>query len=168
MICRDRTDLNIQKNNVVSQVLHYDFFNMKKPIKINAAFRQLSLQWKSQNQPCPIYEGDKVQVVDGTTNLNDQGKVIEVDSKNGTVVIEGINMKLKKLPGIDKRVKWIEVPNKISMSKVKLVDPVTNTPTKVTMLQQNGEWTRLAVESGAEMKIPKIDLFKDSKGNYSD
>ncbi len=136
---------------------------------VSTAFRQLKLSWKTHGVPCPIHEGDKVQVVTGNIDIDKQGKVIEVDEKKGTVTVQGLNMKPKKIPGVQRKIKWIEIPYPIPLSNVRLVDPITNTPTQIRMIKQDtNDWTRLTSESRSELPVPKVDPFKDKKDGALD
>ena len=104
-----------------------------------------------------IRKKDKVVVISGK-DKGKVGEVMEVIAGDGftptKVLVSKINLVTKhKKPtqtepgGINK----LEAP--IAISKVMLVDPKTNKPTRVRInVGKNGEKTRVAVESGATIE----------------
>ena len=99
-----------------------------------------------------VKSGDTVVVLSGK-DKGKQGKVLSVSPKNGTVVVEGINvatchMKPRKqgeTGGIVRR----EIP--MYVSKVQLVCPKCGKPTRVAHKLENGKNVRVCKKCGATM-----------------
>jgi large subunit ribosomal protein L24 len=79
-----------------------------------------------------------------------------VDRKYHRVIVDGLNMVNKRIPGSDeRRAGMFKVESPIHYSNVNLVDPVTKKPTRVRMRYlETGERVRLAVKSGAILPKP--------------
>lgn len=92
-----------------------------------------------------------------------RGKVIEVDSRNGKVKVEGamiVKRHKKAMPqmnvegGIFEQEAWVDISN------VALIDPDTGRPTRVRYEERDGEKVRVA-KSGKV--IPVEETFKKAK-----
>ena len=92
-----------------------------------------------------------------------RGKVVEVDSRNGKVKVEGamiVKRHRKAVPqmnvegGIIDQEAWVDVSN------VALIDPETGKPTRVKIEDRNGEKVRVA-KSGKLIPLPQT--FKTPK-----
>jgi large subunit ribosomal protein L24 len=95
-----------------------------------------------------LKKDDLVQVVAGR-DKGKQGRVLKV-LEDGRVLIEGVNMiKRHQSPKKFKEAGIIEKEASIDASNVMLVDPQTNTPTRVRAGEKDGKKVRIAAKSGA-------------------
>ncbi|SRR5690554_6080145 len=120
-----------------------------------------------------IKVGDTVVVIAGgdqfTTDkkgnkLRKSGRVLKVNTKNNTVIVEGVNMvKKHQRPQSDKdKGGIIDLPAPIHVSNVALLDPKLNVPTKVGHRIEDGVKVRYAKKSGQTLdKVVKKDPKKD-------
>jgi large subunit ribosomal protein L24 len=79
-----------------------------------------------------IRKGDTVKILYGKDSGR-QGQVVAVDTKKGKIVVEGINIYKKHIKG-DGRTKVseiVDITKPVSISKVMLVCPNCNKPTRV-------------------------------------
>ena len=93
-----------------------------------------------------IRKGDIVKVVTGK-DKNKQGTVSRVDSKNGVVVVEGINMIVRHVKPAPPQRQGGRITQEapIKVSNVVLINPMDNQPTKVGILKlQDGKKTRIS------------------------
>jgi large subunit ribosomal protein L24 len=89
-----------------------------------------------------LKKDDLVQVVAGR-DKGKQGRILKV-LEEGRVLVEGVNvMKRHQSPKKFKEAGIIEASN------VMIVDPQTNTPTRVRAGEKDGKKVRVAVKSGA-------------------
>jgi large subunit ribosomal protein L24 len=101
-----------------------------------------------------IKKDDNVKVLSG----NDKGKtgrVLEVLPKERKVIVDGINMVTKHSKPTTQNPNGgrIQMAAAIHISKVMLVDPKTNTPTRVgRKTNAEGTLVRYAKRSGEELK----------------
>ena len=109
---------------------------------------------KNKRTKLNIRKGDLVKVIAGDSK-GQQGKVLEVITKDSRILVEGANMVSKhKKPsaanpngGINKQ----EAP--IHISNLMLVDPKTGNPTRVSRTRsEDGKLVRIAKKSGEEIK----------------
>jgi large subunit ribosomal protein L24 len=92
-----------------------------------------------------------------------RGKVIEVDSRNGKVKVEGamvVKRHRKAAPQMNVEGGIIEQEAWVDVSNVSLIDPETGKPTRVRYEDRNGEKVRVA-KSGKEIPMPQT--FKTPK-----
>jgi large subunit ribosomal protein L24 len=84
------------------------------------------------------------------TKVRQTGRVVKV-LKNDRVIIEGINKVKKHQRPTQENEKGgiIEMEAPIHISNVALIDPKTNTPTRVGVKVENGSKIRYAKKSGA-------------------
>ncbi len=105
-----------------------------------------------------IRSGDEVVVISGR-NKGQRGKVrvnmISVDK----VVIEGVNIVIKHLKrGRARQAGRVEVEAPVHISKVMLIAPETNQPTRVGIRKNaNGENERFSKKTGNTIPRPTID-----------
>lgn len=98
--------------------------------------------------------GDQVVVIRGN-DKNRRGKVTRVLAEREMVVIEGVNVVKRHMRATQQRPGGIlEVEAPLHASKVMLVDPETNKPTRVRIEERDGEKVRVA-KSGA--LIPTLE-----------
>ena len=98
-----------------------------------------------------IKKGDTVKVIAGKDN-GKEGKVLAVNAKDNTVVVENINKVTKhsKPSAANQQGGIIEKEAPLYASKVMILDPETKKPTRVKKVQQkDGTYVRAAVKSGA-------------------
>ena len=101
-----------------------------------------------------IKKGVTVKVIAGA-DKDKEGKVIAVNHKNNTVLVEGVNMITKHTkPSMANQNGGIvhqEAP--IHISNLNVVDPSTNKPTRVgRKLNDKGKLVRYAKKSGEILK----------------
>ena len=115
---------------------------------------------KTKEKPAKLHvrKGDKVFVISGKNKDRKTAKeVIRVLPSTGKVVVEGVNV-MKDTPnkrraqggaaeeGITEKAMPIDVSN------VMLVDPKTNTPTRIRLVKsEDGKRVRVSVKSGAQI-----------------
>ncbi|HVF31320.1 MAG TPA: 50S ribosomal protein L24 [Pyrinomonadaceae bacterium] len=94
-----------------------------------------------------------------------RGKVIEVDSRNGRVKVEGANImkkhqkpvpQLNREGGIKELEAWVDISN------VALIDPETGQPTRVKIEIRDGKKVRIA-KSGKVIPIANVFGKKEPK-----
>ena len=100
-----------------------------------------------------IKKGDTIQVLSG----NDKGKkgeVLEVLPKTEKVVVKGVNVRKKhvkpKKQNQEGGILSIECP--IHMSKVNVVCPKCNKPTRIGVKMEKDEKVRVCKKCGAKLK----------------
>lgn len=92
-----------------------------------------------------------------------RGKVIEVDSRNGKVKVEGamvVKRHRKAVPQMNVEGGIIEQEAWVDVSNVALIDPETGKPTRVKIEDRNGDKVRVA-KSGKLIPLPQT--FKTPK-----
>jgi len=92
-----------------------------------------------------IKKGDKVKVLNG----KDRGKIStikEIIRSTNKVIVEGVNIvtTYKKNKGDQKKGGLLKVEGPISVSKVQLIDPKSNKPTRIGLKRENGKVVRIA------------------------
>ncbi|CDW80367.1 ribosomal protein l24 containing protein [Stylonychia lemnae] len=104
-----------------------------------------------------IVRDDFVEVIAGKYKKS-QGKVISVNRKTNTVIVQGVNLKYKRITDDEyvQRKKTVQQEGPIHLSNVSLIDPETGKPTRITYgFLEDGSKVRVAKKSGA--LIPKPD-----------
>jgi large subunit ribosomal protein L24 len=96
-----------------------------------------------------LKRNDLVVVISGTEK-GEQGRVLRVNEDDGTVVVQGRNLRFKHLRRSQKNPKGGRVQKEapIPASKLQLVDPKTNRPTRVGFRIEDGKKVRYAKKSG--------------------
>ncbi len=97
-----------------------------------------------------LKKGDRVVVTTGS----DKGKEGTVEAvANGKVIVENVNMAKKHMKpnAMNAEGGIVEVEKAIDASNVMLIDPETNTATRVRMEVKDGKKVRIAVKSGKEI-----------------
>jgi large subunit ribosomal protein L24 len=96
-----------------------------------------------------ITKGDTVQVISGD-EAGKRGTVLRVFPKTGRVVVDGINLaKRHRKATQTTEAGIVTFPAPIHHSKVMLVDPKTDTPTRIRRRKDaDGTIERIAVKSG--------------------
>ncbi len=93
--------------------------------------------------------GDQVVVVRGV-HKGRSGRVSRVLPERGAVIVEGVNVVKRHVKPTPQQAGGIvEVAAPLDLSKVMLVDPETNKPTRVRIEVKDGKKVRVAVKSGA-------------------
>ena len=100
-----------------------------------------------------IKKGDTVYVNAGN-DKGKTGKVLSVDPKADRVVVEGINMVSKHTKPNSKQPQGgiVKQEAPIHISNLNLLDPKTNTPTRVGIRMDGDKKVRFAKKSGEEIK----------------
>lgn len=98
---------------------------------------------------------DDIVYVRAGSDKKKTGKVLRVDTKNGTVVVEGINLRWKHLKPSQQAQRGgrIQKEMPIAISKVQPVDPKTGRGARVKFPIANGEKRRVAVKSGSDLGL---------------
>lgn len=112
-----------------------------------------------------IKKGDTIIVITGK-DKGKTGEVSKVFPKKNRVLIQGINVykrHLKSRDGIEGGIYPVERP--LDVSKVMLLDPETQKPTRVSYkIADNGKKVRVAAKSGKELVADKkVKTGKKSK-----
>ncbi|MDO8523594.1 MAG: 50S ribosomal protein L24 [bacterium] len=98
-----------------------------------------------------IRKGDKVIVISG----KDRGKtgvVTHAFPQKNQVLLEGVNLRRKhEKPRGSRKGQIVERATPIHASNVMIVDPKTNTGTRISIRRKDGERVRVAKKSGAEL-----------------
>ncbi len=104
-----------------------------------------------------IRSGDTVEIVVGdVTNFGKRGKVTVVNPKEGTVVVEGLNLvtKHKKPRSAQEQGGKVEQPRAIDVSNVMLVCPKCGKTTRVAhVLGDHGKYLRACKKCGATIDV---------------
>jgi len=98
-----------------------------------------------------IRKGDLVQAISGRAGLEKRrGKVLEIFRKEGKCLVEGMPVakKHQKSTSSGGPSGIIEKIKPIALSNVMLVDPKTNKPARVRIVQENSTKVRRFVKSG--------------------
>ena len=101
-----------------------------------------------------IKKGDTVKVIAGK-DKDKEGKVLEVDVQNHTVLVEGINMvsKSQKPSAKNPQGGIVKMEAPIHISNLNVVDPKTGKPTRIGRRKNDeGKLVRVAKKSGEEIK----------------
>lgn len=101
-----------------------------------------------------IKKGDMVYVVAGESK-GQQGKVLEVITKDERAIVEGVNMVSRHTKPNSKSPQGgiIKKETSIHVSNLMLVDPSTGKPTRIgRKLNENNKLVRYSKKSGEEIK----------------
>ena len=119
------------------------FANQQKPLR----------KWR-------IFSGDTVCVIAGHEK-GKFGKILKVNRKAETVLVEGVNVEITKAKyDTDDYTKGEDIVDHkpIHVSKVNLVDPETKKPTRVSIgYLEDGTMVRITKKSGSIIEIPNRD-----------
>ena len=97
-----------------------------------------------------IRKNDTVMVITGK-DKGRSGRVLEVDSAGGRILVEGVNkVKRHTKPNPQKNIKGgiLDRENHVHISNVMLVDPQDGKPTRVGIEVKGGNKRRVAKRSG--------------------
>jgi large subunit ribosomal protein L24 len=96
-----------------------------------------------------IKKNDNVIVTTGK-DKGKKGKILKIFFEEGKAIVEKVNI-IKKHKKQSQKSKGgiLEMPAPINISKLKLVCPESGKPTRVRIVEVNGEKKRKAVVSGA-------------------
>ena len=109
-----------------------------------------------------IKKGDTVKILYGK-DTGKQGVVSAV--KDGKVIIDGLNMYKKHVKGDGKEKKSaiIDIAKPMDVSKVMLVCPNCNKPTRVGIRRENGKVERICKKCGKVIEIITKEEEKEEK-----
>jgi large subunit ribosomal protein L24 len=102
-----------------------------------------------------IRKGDSVVVISGK-DKGTVGEVIRVLPKEGRVVVQGVNLRIKHQAQTQSRGKTIpsgkiEFEAPIDISNVSLVDPKDGKPTRVRIERKDGKPIRVSTRTGTPL-----------------
>lgn len=99
-----------------------------------------------------IRKGDTVKIISGN-DKGKQGKVLSVSPKDGTIVIEGANMKKKHVRARQqgKKGEKVLVPAPVRTARVMLVCPKCGKPTRLGHQLLQGQKLRVCKRCGSEV-----------------
>lgn len=99
-----------------------------------------------------IKKGDTVQVIAGK-DRGKTGKVSRALPETNQVVIDGVNVRKKheRAKQGQKKGEIVSVSSPVHVSNVQLIDPETNTPTRVGIRRENGKRIRVAKKSNTDL-----------------
>ncbi len=102
-----------------------------------------------ERQKLHVTKGDMVQVISGDEKGN-RGTVLRVFPKTGRVVVDGLNLaKRHRKPTQTTEGGIVTFPAPMHHSKVMLIDPKTNTPTRIRRRKDaDGTIERISARSG--------------------
>lgn len=97
-----------------------------------------------------IKKGDKVKVLSGK-DRGKTGTVQKVLVKTAKVIVEGVNIvtTYEKKKADQKKGGLVKVEGPMAVSKVQLLDPKSNKPTRVGYKIENGKKVRVAKDSNS-------------------
>lgn len=107
-------------------------------------------QRKAERVIMPVTKGDMVRVMRGE-DAGKEGKVLRVFTKTGRITVEGVNIvkKHRKAQTAEETSGIIDMPAPIHHSNVMLLDPKSDTPTRVRyQIDADGTKERISVKSG--------------------
>jgi large subunit ribosomal protein L24 len=99
---------------------------------------------------------DDIVVVLSGDNKGARGKVIKVDEKNGKVTVQGVNLVYKHMKPSRQNQQGGRLSKEmpIDVSKVALIDPSTNTPTRTGVrYRADGSKEVFAKKSGTTIRV---------------
>jgi len=102
-----------------------------------------------------LKKGDTVLVLKGK-NRNKRGKIVEIKSKKGMAILEGVNVyKKHQKPDPNKRKPGgiIDVAMPIDVTNLQFVNPRTNKPDKLTRKLVEGKWQRCSKLTGEIIEV---------------
>ena len=96
-----------------------------------------------------LKRNDLVVVISGTLK-GKQGRVLRVIEEKNQVLVQGVNLRYKHLKRSQKNPQGGRVQKEAALhvSKVQIVDPKTNQPTRVGFRFEGGKKVRFAKKSG--------------------
>ncbi len=115
-----------------------------------------------------IKKGDTVKILYGK-EAGKQGPVVAVSPKKNSVIVEGLNLYKRHLKG-DGRTRTSEVvtiEKPFELSKVMLVCPLCNKPTRVGIKRDGDKVSRICKKCGKEIKEKEktVAVTKKSEEN---
>mgnify|MGYP000212893049 FL=1 len=99
-----------------------------------------------------IKKGDTVKVIAGK-DKDKEGKVIAVDQKNGTVLVEGVNMRTKhaKPSASNPEGGILHQEGPIDVSNVMFYDSKAKAPTRIGYVIEDGKKYRVSKKTGEKL-----------------
>lgn len=100
-----------------------------------------------------IKKGDTVIVIAGD-DKGSKGRVLEVITKSGRAIVEGVNIVKKATKPNAKYPQGgiVEMEAPVNMSNLALIDPKSGKPTRVGYRMEDGKKVRYSKKSGDEIK----------------
>ena len=99
-----------------------------------------------------IKKGDKVMMMAGKDRTK-SGKVLSVDAKNGTVMVEGLNMFKKSMKPRKQGEKGqvVSMPQAIKISKINIICSSCGKPTRIGYKLESKSKTRICKKCNASI-----------------
>lgn len=96
-----------------------------------------------------LKRNDLVVVISGI-HKGSQGRVLRIIREKGQVVVQGVNLRYKHLRRSQKNPQGGRVQKEAPLpaSKIQIVDPKTNQPTRIGFRMEGGRKVRFAKKSG--------------------
>ncbi len=101
-----------------------------------------------------IKKGDTVYVISGESK-GQQGRVLDVLTKDGKAIVEGVNMVSRHTKPNAKHTQGgiIKKEAPVNITNLMLVDPATGNPTRIgRRLNENNKLVRYSKKTGEEIK----------------
>ncbi len=101
-----------------------------------------------------ILKGDTVRIMVGK-DRGKEGKVAQVLPKEGTIVVEGFNKRVKHIKKQGNQAgQRIEFSAPMNASNVQILDPKTSKPTRIGIkTTESGKRVRIAKKSGSPIQV---------------
>lgn len=111
-----------------------------------------------------IRKGDKVKVLYGK-DAGKTGSVLRVIAKKNMVVVDGVNLfkKHSKGNGRDKNSEILTISKALPISKVQLIDPGTQKPSRIGWKIENDKKIRINKKTGSPIDVVVKVTTKDKK-----
>lgn len=111
-----------------------------------------------------VKKGDNVMVIAGK-DKGKTGKVLQVNTADSTVIVEGVAFVVKhqKPKSAQDKGGVIKREGKIHSSNVQIIDPVTKVPTRVGKAVIDGKKVRVGRKSGASLDVNVVSNKKAVK-----
>ena len=102
---------------------------------------------------CHIRKDDEIEVISGD-HKGQRGKVLRVDTKNGQVLVQGINMVYRHVKPSRRNPQGgrLQKEAPIHISNVMLYDAKSGGGSKIKRIHENGKLIRVAKKSGESIK----------------
>ena len=100
-----------------------------------------------------LKKGDKIVIIAGKSK-GQSGSIVRVMPDKNMVILDGLNMvkRHRRATSASRAGQIVEKPMPIHASNVMLADPKDGKPTRIKIKREDGNRTRIAVNSGETVK----------------